>query len=47
MLTLTRTKSPLRLPALPHPTRNPQVFDRRWMRAWGLLPIPRPTRSHA
>lgn len=31
---------PLRLPALPHPTRNRSVYDRYWMKAW-LLPIPR------
>lgn len=36
------SRTPLRLPALPHPTRNRTVYDRRWMRAW-LLPIPRPT----
>lgn len=31
---------PMRLNALPHPTRNPVVFDRLWIQAW-ILPIPR------
>ncbi len=30
--------APFRVPALPHPTRNPTVFDRFWLRAW-LLPF--------